>query len=274
MSFFEKLSEAIEHNKTLLCVGLDTDGEKLPRCLLHDEDPVFTFNQRIVEATQDIVCAYKPNLAFYEASGIQGMESLKKTLGVIPPNILVILDAKRGDIGNSARMYARAVFEELGGDAVTVSPYMGFDSVEPFTAYRDRGVYVLSRTSNPGAVDFQDRMIGTKPLYEVVAEKTARWRTEGFHNLGLVIGATQSEVIGRIRRVYPELPLLIPGVGSQGGDLDTVLQESMTSGTAPVIINVSRSILYASSDEDFAEKARDAAEKLRAVMKLYMSGKK
>ena len=245
MSYIKKLNGAIEQNESLLCIGLDTDREKLPHCLLHHDDPVFSFNQRIIEVTRDLVCAYKPNLAFYEASGIQGIESLKKTLGIIPPGIPVIIDAKRGDIGNSAKMYARAVFEELGGDAVTVSPYLGFDSIEPFAAYRDRGVYILSRTSNPGARDFQDEMIGTKPLYEVVAEKTARWRTEGFHNLGLVVGATQPEVIGRIRRTYPELPLLIPGVGAQGGDIDKVLQESKTSTIAPVIVNASRSILYA-----------------------------
>jgi len=202
-----------------------------------------------------------------------GLRSLKRTLEYIPPDIPIIIDAKRSDIGNSSKMYARSVFEEMGGDGVTVTPYMGFDSVEPFAAYHDRGVFVLCLTSNPGADDFQKQMVGSRPMYEFVASEVRAWWEKGYKNLGLVAGATRAEELGRIRELCPELPLLIPGVGSQGGNLNDVLQMTMTTSSIPVIINASRSVIFASSGEDFDQAARRSAERLRDFMIPFAPGK-
>lgn len=260
MSFTEKLAEAINKNRSLLCIGLDTDPSLVPENL-----DVLKFNRAIIDATADLVCAYKPNIAFYEACGSSGLDDLKCTREYIPTDIPVIIDAKRGDIGNTARAYARGLFDYFRFDATTVSPYLGYDSLAPFIEYTDKGIFVLCRTSNAGAADFQslacDVEGGNKPLFEVVAARVNRWNSGG--NLGLVVGATYPEELRRIRRDYPEMPLLIPGVGAQGGDLATVVKYGVDHNKLKTIINSSRQILYASKGKDYARAARQAAEELR-----------
>jgi len=259
MTFREKLESAATRNGSLLCVGLDPDPARLP------VESVGEFNRAIIEATADLVCAYKPNLAFYEALGEAGYAALRETLAAIPPHIPTIADAKRGDIGNTARAYASAVFDVLGFDAVTVSPYLGGDSLAPFIEREDRGVFVLCRTSNPGAADFQDLAVsserGVRPLYEVVAERARSWNSRG--NVGLVTGATYPEELGRVRELCPEMLLLIPGVGAQAGDLAAAVREGLDARGAGILVNASRGVLYASRGEDFARAARAAAESLR-----------
>lgn len=269
MSFIEKLTLATRKNKSLVCVGLDTDPELLP-----DKVGVFDFNKAIIDATSDLVCAYKPNLAFYEAMGSQGIDILKRTVDYIPDDIPVIADAKRGDIGNTARAYARAIFDVMNFDAVTVSPYLGFDSIEPFISYRDKGVFILCRTSNTSAVDFQslyaDFEDEKRPLYEIVAIKASRWNTQG--NIGLVVGATYPDELRLIRRSYPDMPLLIPGIGAQGGDLATTVNYGVDARGERAIINSSRQILYASRGKDFAEAARRATLTLRDRINRQLAG--
>jgi orotidine-5'-phosphate decarboxylase len=260
VDFVEKLAHAGRKNKSLLCVGLDTDPALLP-----DKTGVFEFNKAIIDATADLVCAYKPNIAFYEAMGTPGLEALKKTRDYIPKEIPVIIDAKRGDIGNTAKAYARSLFDHYNFDAVTASPYLGFDSLEPFIDYRDRGVFILCRTSNPGAADFQSLPVtasnGPKMLFEIVAEKVNSWNTHG--NLGLVIGATYPQELKTIRERYPEIPLLIPGVGTQGGELTETVRYGADAKRIRTVINSSRQILYASKGKDFAAAARKAALDIR-----------
>ncbi len=263
MNFVTKLNGATRHNQSCLCVGLDPEPEKLPAGV-----GVSDFCKAIIGATYDLVCAYKPNIAFFEALGAEGYDTLKKVIGYVPKNIPVILDAKRGDIGNTAKAYARAAFDELGVDAITVSPYMGFDSIEPFMEYRNKGVFVLCRTSNPGSADFQSLVAEDKPLYQVVADKVESWNKYG--NLGLVVGATQPDELKIIRDVHPTLPLLIPGVGAQGGSLELAVKYSHTGGGLG-IINVSRQVIYASSGADFAAAARAAALKLRDEINRYLA---
>lgn len=267
MKFVEKLLSVSRKNNSLVCVGLDTDPAKFPQSLLGEKDPVLAFNRHIIDSTSDLVCAYKPNMAFYEAQGSKGWEALKKTTEYVPDEIPVIIDAKRGDIGNTARMYAKAVFEELGGDAVTVNAYMGKDAVAPFLEYEDRCAFVLCLTSNPGAKDFQFLTLAEKPLYEIVAEKVLDWNEKG--NCGLVVGATHPEQLRRVREIVPSLPLLIPGVGAQAGDLESTVKFGTDKNGELAIINSSRAILYASSGEDFAEAARKAAGSLRDLINSY-----
>lgn len=260
MNFIEKLAQASKSNRSLLCVGLDPDPSLMP-----PGTGVFQFNRAIINATADLVCAYKPNIAFYESMGSEGMDALKRTRDYIPVDIPVIVDAKRGDIGNTAKAYAWGLFDYYNFDATTASPYLGFDSLEPFIQYRDRGVFILCRTSNTGAVDFQSLSFetdgGRKMLFEIVAEKVNEWNTRG--NLGLVVGATYPEELRQIRQRYPDMPLLIPGVGAQGGELSQVVSYGVDAGRQRTIINSSRQILYASRDKDFAEAARHAALEMR-----------
>jgi len=267
MSFTRKLAECSRANRSLLCIGLDTDPTMMPAGL-----DVFTFNREIIDATRDLVCAYKPNIAFYEAMGAKGLEALLRTREHIPAGIPVILDAKRGDIGNTARAYALSVFEHYNADAVTASPYLGRDSLEPFMNYTDRGVIILCRTSNPGAVDFQSLVCegdGKKRhLFEVVAEKVNEWNTAG--NLGLVVGATYPEELKLIRKRYPEVVLLIPGVGAQGGELEKTVLYGTDARRERTIINSSRQILYASKGKDFAEAARKAALQTRDAINTVL----
>jgi orotidine-5'-phosphate decarboxylase len=267
MRFIDKLRKVSHKNNSLVCVGLDTDVNKIPAFLKEEDDPVFEFNRQIIDATRDLVCAYKPNLGFYEAMGIKGWESLRKTCEHIPPEIPVILDAKRGDIGNTAQMYARALYEVLKADAVTVSPYMGKDAVQPFLKYEDKCAFILCLTSNEGAKDFQLCRIDGKPLYEIVAEKVLSWNDEG--NCGLVVGATYPDQLKRVRGIAPTLPFLIPGVGAQTGEIESTVKYGTDANGELAVINSSRGIIYASSERDFAEAARAEALKLRDRINLH-----
>jgi orotidine-5'-phosphate decarboxylase len=268
MNFIEKLAYASQKNHSLLCVGLDPDPALMPA-----KTGIFEFNKAIIDATADLVCAYKPNIAFYESMGTAGLDALKKTRDYIPKEIPVIIDAKRGDIGNTARAYARSLFDYFSFDAMTASPYLGYDSLAPFIEYRDRGVFVLCRTSNAGAMDFQSLLVktdgGGKMLFEVVAGKVDEWNKHG--NLGLVVGATYPEELKLIRERYPEMPLLIPGVGAQGGELEQAVKYGADKGRNKTIINASRQILYASKGRDFADAARQEAQKIRDQINAYLA---
>lgn len=261
MNFREKLEESSRRNRSLLCIGLDPDPALMPIA------DVLEFNRAIIEATSDLACAYKPNLAFYEALGAEGWPTLKGTLEAIPAHIPSIGDAKRGDVGHTARAYARALFEVLGCDAVTVNPYLGGDAVQPFLDYRERGVFILCRTSNPGAGDFQDALVEGRPLYERVAERARAWNTAG--NVGLVVGATYPQELERIRALCPELLILAPGVGPQQGDLEATVRRGQDRRGGGLIIAASRQIIYASKGRDYAAAARREAQALRDAINTY-----
>lgn len=260
MSALKKLTQGIEKKNSMLCVGLDIDSGKLPAGCEDTIKGLCRFALDIIEATSDIVAAYKPNLAFYEALGPEGLSLLKLIISRIPEDITIILDGKRGDIGNTGDFYARACFEVFGADWATVNPYMGYDSIRPFTNYKDNGIFVLCLTSNAGARDFQRLDFNGKPLYTHVAEKTASWNKE--NNCGLVVGATHPEQLTDIRAIAQDMPILIPGVGAQGGDLEKAVTGGTAGFTKPAIINVSRSVLYASNKEDYAKAARRVVENL------------
>ncbi len=255
-TFAEKLRGASRRNKSFLCVGLDPDPALLKGT------PIPTFLQAIIDATQDLVCAYKPNLAFFEALGIGGMQTLLEALRSVPSHIPIIADAKRGDIGNTSRFYARALFEVYDFDAATVNPYGGRDAVEPFLEYSDRGVLIWCRSSNPGAAEFQDVVLADgRPLYESVAEKAKEWNVHG--NVGLVMGATWPEQLEVVRRICPDMLLLAPGVGPQGADLGDAVRAAMDSGGGGFVVSASRQVLYASGGDDYAGQARRVARALR-----------
>jgi orotidine-5'-phosphate decarboxylase len=254
--FISKLANASQKNRSWLCIGLDLDPALMP------EVKPLEFGRAIIDATRDLVCAYKPNLAFYEALGIEGLRILEQLTEHIPSHIPIIGDAKRGDISNTARAYAKALFCTFGFDAATVNPYLGFDSVEPFISYQDKGVFVLCRTSNPGASDFQDlRSTAGFSLYEEVARKAREWNVHG--NIGLVVGATYPEELRKVRSICPEMPFLIPGIGAQGADLASAVNYGMDARGEKAIVTVSRQIIYASKEGDFAEAARNMAERIR-----------
>lgn len=263
-----ELVQQMKQKKSLLCVGLDTDITKIPKHLLTTEDPVFEFNKAIIDATQDFCVAYKPNLAFYEAQGIKGWNSLIKTMEYIPKNIFTIADAKRGDIGNTSTQYAKAFFEAMNFDSVTIAPYMGRDSVEPFLQFKNKWAIVLALTSNEGAYDFQYfKNDERKPLFQEVLEKVASWGSED--NLMFVVGATKTEQLKEIRNIIPNHFLLVPGVGAQGGSLEEVCTLGLNKDYG-LLINASRQIIYASSGEDFAERAREEARKLQEEMASFL----
>jgi orotidine-5'-phosphate decarboxylase len=268
MNFVAKLVAASRQNKSLLCVGLDPDPELMP-----EKVALFEFNRAIIEATADLVCAYKPNLAFYEALGNEGLDALRRTVDCIPEGIPIIGDAKRGDIGNTAKAYARTLFDILNFDAATVNPYLGFDSLEPFIQYRDKGVFILCRTSNAGALDFQalSCRVGYdhRPLFEIVADRAEDWNRYG--NIGLVVGATYPEELRLIRQSHPDMPLLIPGIGAQGGDLASTVRYGVDAKGEKAIINSSRQIIYASREKDFPQAARRAASELREQINHYLT---
>lgn len=267
MTFRDKLLAAQSKQHSLVCVGLDTDPDLLPNHLRDSSDGVLGFNRSIIEATRDLVCAYKPNLAFYEALGARGMEILRQTLALIPNDIVTIGDAKRGDIGNTADRYVKALFHDLRFDAVTINAYMGFDAVEPFIRDREHGAFILALTSNPGSKDFQRLKIGKQPFYEKVVRSSVKWNTKG--NIGLVVGATHPKELKRIRTLAPTMPILIPGIGKQGGDLKSAVRFGCDKNGELAIINSSRGILYASADRDFADAARSETMKLRDEIRLY-----
>ncbi|MCO6173847.1 orotidine-5'-phosphate decarboxylase [Flavobacterium sp. NRK F10] len=265
-----QLIEQIRSKKTFLCVGLDVDLNKIPSHLLNTEDPIFEFNKAIIDATHDLCVSYKPNTAFYEAYGIKGWQSLQKTIDYINekyPEIFTIADAKRGDIGNTSTMYAKAFFEDLQFDSVTVAPYMGKDSVEPFLAFENKHTILLALTSNEGAFDFQTLETNHKELYKQVLETSKSWKNS--QNLMYVVGATKAEYFAEIRKIIPDSFLLVPGVGAQGGNLQDVCQYGMND-TIGLLINSSRGIIYASNGNNFAEKAREEALKLQQQMKQIL----
>ena len=261
--FLARLDDACAANESLLCVGLDVDPNQMPAAM-----GVADFNKAIVEATADLVCAYKPNMSFYEALGIPGLEALQHTLKFIrqaSPRALIIGDAKRGDIGPSGEAYARAMFQVWDFDAVTVNPWGGGDTIAPFLSDEGRGAFIWCRGSNPGSTDLQDLMVdggpNPVPLYQHLATSAEGWNQHG--NLGLVVGATFPKQLGEVRRTCPEMPLLVPGVGAQGGELAAAVRHSVDADGRRAIINSSRGIIYASTGSDFAEAARRAATRLR-----------
>ena len=267
-----ELVEQIKKKKSYLCVGLDTDITKIPEHLLSTADPVFEFNKAIIEATKDLCVAYKPNLAFYESLGVEGWISLQKTLEIIPDDILIIADAKRGDIGNTSTLYAKAFFEKMNFDAVTVAPYMGKDSVTPFLAFKNKWVILLALTSNEGANDFQTQLLAdaTTPLYEKVIAESSKWASAD--QLMYVVGATRSEQFAHVRSLAKEYFFLVPGVGAQGGDLKAISRAGMNDQCG-LLVNSSRQIIYAGNGPDFAAKARNEAQAVQSEMQILLKEK-
>lgn len=264
MTFIEKLKSIQEQNDTMLCVGLDTDPAKIPVSFRTHPGAQLEFNKRIIDATHDLVCAYKINFAFYEAHAAPGWETIVETVKHIPPSIVTIADAKRGDIGNSSSYYAQAILSEMQFDSITVAPYMGRDSVEPFLFSEEKGVFLLALTSNEGARDFQLMKTGRGRVFEEVIKRSLKWNAK--KNLGYVVGATKASELKTVRAMAPNVPLLIPGVGVQGGDLKNVVRYGCDKNGKLAIVNASRSVLYASKQDDFAAASRIEAGRLRDAM--------
>ena len=266
-----QLVQQIRTKKSFLCIGLDVDINKIPEHLLKENDPIFAFNKAIIDATHHLCVAYKPNTAFYEAYGIKGWQALEKTINYLNekhPEIFTIADAKRGDIGNTSTMYAKAFFEDLAFDSVTVAPYMGKDSIEPFLAFEDKHTILLALTSNQGAFDFQTKTVDGKELYKQVLETSKTWKNT--ENLMYVVGATKAEYLADIRKIIPDSFLLVPGVGAQGGNLQEVCKYGMNDSVG-LLINSSRGIIYASNQTDFAEAAAKKSEELQKEMEAILS---
>lgn len=267
----QQLTTNIISKKSFLCIGLDTDVSLIPKHLLDREDPVFEFNKAIIDATHEFAVAFKPNTAFYESRGIEGWMSLKKTIDYLNanyPEIFTIADAKRGDIGNTSSMYAKAFFQDLDFNSVTVAPYMGEDSVSPFLQYEGKFAIMLALTSNPGAFDFQTADTGGEKLYQRVIKTSRQWKNAD--NLMYVVGATKAEYFSEIRKIIPDSFLLVPGIGAQGGSLSEVCSHGMSSNIG-LLINSSRAIIYASDGEDYAQKAREEARKIQQEMAQYLN---
>ncbi|NCO63745.1 MAG: orotidine-5'-phosphate decarboxylase [Flavobacteriales bacterium] len=267
----KEIIQQIKKKQSFLCIGLDVDLNKIPQHLLKEEDPIFAFNKAIIDATHHLCVAYKPNTAFYEAYGLKGWKALEKTINYLNknhPEIFTIADAKRGDIGNTSSMYAKAFFDDLGFDSVTVVPYMGKDSVEPFLAFKDKHTILLALTSNEGAFDFQTKIINGKELYKDVLETSKTWKNS--QNLMYVVGATKAEFLAEIRQIIPDSFLLVPGVGAQGGNLQDVCKYGMNKKVG-LLINSSRGIIYASSNNDFAKVAATKAKELQMEMQAILT---
>jgi orotidine-5'-phosphate decarboxylase len=264
----EELIHQIRTKKSYLCVGLDSDITKIPAHLLHEPDPVFAFNKAIIDATHDVCVSYKINTAFYESRGLAGWESMQKTLDYIPKDIFTIADAKRGDIGNTSTQYAKAFFEALAFDSITVAPYMGKDSIQPFLDFHNKWTIVLGLTSNEGAYDFQYFAQNETPLYQHVMQTVAQWGTP--NNTMFVVGATKIEQLAEIRNLLPDHFFLIPGVGAQGGSLEEVSRRAMNKDIG-ILVNASRQILFASAGTNFAEKAREQALLLQGDMASFIA---
>lgn len=262
MGFLEKFSGASARNRSLLCVGLDLDVRRLPEGFSRDAEGVLAYGREVIAVTQDLCAAYKPNAAFFEALGSAGWEALERLVASVPRWIPVILDAKRADIGNTSERYAEAVFDRLGADAVTVSPYMGYDSLEPFFRRADRHVFVLVLTSNPGAADFETLDCGGRPLYLRVAERLRAWNTAG--NIGAVVGATRPEALAGLREVLPEECFLVPGLGVQGGDLGASVRHAL-AGRGRALFNVSRDVIFAGGPEEVRRRAEAYREAIAAA---------
>lgn len=268
-----QLISEIHKKKSFLCIGLDVDLNKIPKHLLSEEDPIFAFNKAIIDTTHHLAVAYKPNTAFYEAYGLKGWNALEKTICYLNENhseIFTIADAKRGDIGNTSRMYAKAFLEDLGFDSVTVAPYMGKDSVEPFLAFEGKHTILLALTSNTGSSDFQTKMIEGNEVYKTVLETSKSWANSD--NLMYVVGATKAEYFEEIRKIVPDSFLLVPGVGAQGGSLSEVCKYGMTQDVG-LLINSSRGIIYASNNTDFADAAATEAQKLQQQMETILDAR-
>ena len=266
----QELIKAIKSKQSFLCVGLDTDITKIPTHLLKEKDPVFEFNKQIIDATHDLCVSYKLNTAFYESMGLRGWESMQKTLEYIPKEQFTIADAKRGDIGNTSAMYAKAFFEAMDFDAVTVAPYMGEDSVKPFLTFENKWVILLALTSNKGADDFQFFKQEEEFLFEKVLKTAKEWGND--EQLMYVVGATRPQMLEAIRKIVPSNFLLVPGVGAQGGSLAEVCKYGMNEDVG-LLINSSRAIIYAGSDKNFVQKSRDEATKIQKEMSILLSNK-
>jgi orotidine-5'-phosphate decarboxylase len=262
-TFIDTLAASWKRSNSLVCVGLDPEIERFPRHIAAQPSPIFQFNKAVIDATADLVCSYKPQIAHYAA--YEAEDQLERTIEYIHrsyPGVAVILDSKRGDVGNTAERYAIEAFERYKADAVTVNPYLGSDSLEPFLKHEDKGVVILCRTSNPGARDVQDLDVGGRKLYQVIADLAARtWNSRG--NCMLVVGATYPRELAEVREIVGKMPFLVPGVGAQGGDVAQAVSSGQTAEGTGLVISSSRAILYASADEDFAQAARTATEKLR-----------
>lgn len=261
------LFDQIKRKQSYLCVGLDTDIDRIPKHLLSLDDPIFEFNKQIIDATSEYCVAYKPNIAFYEALGSRGWESLQKTIDYIPTDIFTIADAKRGDIGNTSRLYAKAFFDKMGVDSVTVAPYMGEDSITPFLSFEEKWVILLAHTSNEGSKDFQTLSVGGNSLYEEVITKSQQWANAD--QLMYVVGATRADKISEIRQIAQEHFFLVPGVGAQGGSLEEVSKAGMNDHCG-LLVNSSRGIIYAADGVNFAVKAGEAAKNLQQEMQKYL----
>jgi orotidine 5'-phosphate decarboxylase subfamily 2 len=267
MTFINKLNKIITKNNSLICIGLDTDINRIPKHLLRKNDPIFTFNKQVIDETHDLVCAYKPNMAFYEAYGIEGLNSLKKTIDYLKtkyPHIPTICDAKRADIGSSSEKYAKSIFEYFGFDSITVNPYMGTDSLQPFLEYKDKGIIILCRTSNPGSNDFQDLKIKNEKLYIKVAKQIIKWHKD-YKNCLMVIGATFPYEVNKIRKLTDNIFFLVPGMGIQGGDIEKTVKYGLNSKNSGLIISVSRAIIY-------ANKVRLEATRYKNLVNKYKNG--
>lgn len=265
MNFKQKLENIIKKNNSLLCVGLDPDLEKIPSHLLKTKNPIFEFNKTVIDATTDLVCCYKPQIAFYASNGLQGIKALIQTIAYIHlryPKIPVILDAKRGDIGSTAEQYAKEVFDVYRADAVTVNSYLGLDSLKPFLERKNKGIIILTRTSNPGASDFQDLNLNGMPLYVAVAKKIVAWN-KVYKNCLMVVGATWPKQLQKVRKIAPEMFFLIPGIGAQGGDLKKTLSYGLDSKKSGLIINSSRGIIFSDNPRKEARKLRDEINSYR-----------
>jgi orotidine-5'-phosphate decarboxylase len=266
----QQLIDQIKEKESFLCVGLDSDIQKIPQHLLNEKDPLFEFNKQIIDATYKYAVAYKPNIAFYESLGSKGWKSLEKTMEYMPKDVFSIADAKRGDIGNTSSMYARAFFENMDFDSITVAPYMGSDSVQPFLGFDEKWVILLAATSNPGALDFQQMIVNdtNETLFEIVIRKSSEWGDD--ENLMYVVGATRPELLKKIRQIIPHHFLLIPGVGAQGGSLSEVCKYGMTNECG-LLINSSRGIIYADDTKDFANTAAKEAQIMQIEMAELLS---
>lgn len=271
MSAVKNLQNIQQANKSMICLGLDLDPKKMPSEYSGTVKGMFEFAHRIIDATADIVCAYKPNMAFFEAHGPEGFSLLRLIVQRIPENVPIILDGKRGDIGNTSQFYADSMFNIFRADWVTINPYMGYDSMRPFLENKDKGAFILCLTSNPGSKDFQHLNVDGVPLYRVVAERVNYWNKD--HNCGLVVGATHPDQLREIRGVAGDMPLLVPGVGAQGGSLEDSALLATDNFRKPAVINVSRSVLYASAEKDFAQRARGEVMKLNAEVERLRSGR-
>jgi orotidine-5'-phosphate decarboxylase len=269
----QQLVQEIHKKKSFLCIGLDVDISKIPKHLTGLDDPIFEFNKAIIDATHDLCIAYKPNIAFYEAYGLKGWKSLQKTIDYLNKNhrdVFTIADAKRGDIGNTSSMYAKAFLEDLNFDSVTVAPYMGKDSVEPFLEFENKHAIMLALTSNDGAFDFQTKNTDGKELYKLVIETSKTWKNS--QKLMYVVGATKAEYFTEIRKIIPDSFILVPGVGAQGGSLQEVCQHGINENVG-LMINSSRGIIYASNEKDFAQKAREEALKIQQEMEIILANR-